>query len=495
MAIAQTTTGPVEGLERDEHGGPHHAFLGIPFGAPTGGANRFRPPQPVTPWTAVRPAKAFEKSAPQGEHAIQGFASSTPRDEDCLYLNVYTPALDGDRRPVLFWIHGGGYTHGSGSELLYDGGPLVTRGDVVVVSIHYRLGALGYADFQGLLEGATPNLGLLDQVAALEWVRDNIEGFGGDPGNVTIFGESAGAAAVGALLATVPARGLFHKAILQSGSGRASSKREAAGVTDALLRQLGLDRESASEVRDLPWQQVVEAQGRIGMRFGPVLDEVIPVMPMDAYGTAQAANVPVLIGTNRDEVKLFNATSRDREIADDVLPAMVASALPKASAGDVAALIEVYRTSRTSRGLPVANVDLFDAVTTDARFRMNALRLALKYRTYPQDAFVYLFSWESPARRGAFGSCHALEMPFVFGTLWAPTQDRFGGSGPEAEALSRRMMDAWIAFARSGNPSHEGIGDWPAYDADTRPTMVFDRESRVEADPFSEERQAIEALL
>lgn len=491
MAMVSTTNGPVEGLERDEHGGAHHAFLGIPFAASTAGAGRFRAPRAVEAWGTPRTAVAFEKSAPQGDHPIQGFASSTPRDEDCLYLNVYTPALGGAARPVLFWIHGGGYTHGSGSELLYDGGPLAVRGDVVVVTIHYRLGALGYADFEGLIEGAVPNLGLLDQVAALEWVRANIEAFGGDPGNVTIFGESAGASAVGALLATVPARGLFHKAILQSGSGRASSKEEAAKVTDALLRELGLDRASAAKVLDVPWQQIVEAQHRVGMRWGPVRNDVIPVAPMEAIRLGQAANVPVLIGTNRDEVKLFNATSRDRAIDDEVLPGMVAEALPKATPDDVARLIEVYRTSRSSRGLPVSNVDVYDAITTDARFRINAITLAERYRAYPQDAFVYLFSWESPARRGAFGSCHALEMPFVFGTLWAPTQDRFAGSGPEAEALSRRMMDSWIAFARSGNPSHEGVGDWPAYDAQARPTMVFDRESRVESDPFAEEREAI----
>ncbi|MCK9487753.1 MAG: carboxylesterase family protein [Dehalococcoidia bacterium] len=490
MAIVSTTNGPVEGLERDEHGGPHHAFLGIPFAAGTGGANRFRAPQPVTAWTSTRPTQAFERSAPQGDHPIQGFASSTPRDEDCLYLNVYTPALDGARRPVLFWIHGGGYTHGSGAELLYDGGPLAVRGDVVVVTVHYRLGALGYADFEGLIEGAVANCGLLDQVAALQWVRDNVEAFGGDAGNVTVFGESAGAAAVGALLAATPARGLFHRAILQSGSGRASSKEDASKAADALLHELGLDRASAAQVMDVPWQRIVEAQHRVG-RWGPVRDGVLPLAPHEAIRNAQAADVPILIGTNRDEVKLFNATSRDRAIADDALPALVAEALPKASPADVARLVEVYRASRTARSLPASNVDVYDAITSDARFRVNAVRVAEGYRRFPQDAFVYLFSWESPARGGAFGSCHALEMPFVFGTLWAPTQDRFAGSGPEAEALSRQMMDAWIAFARGGNPSHEGIGDWPAYDETARPTMVFDRETRVESDPFAEEREAI----
>jgi para-nitrobenzyl esterase len=497
MAVVQTTYGQVDGLERDGEyasgGGRHHAFLGIPFAAPP---RRFHAPEPPAPWTGVRPAYAFEKSAPQGDHPIIGFASSTPRDEDCLYLNVYTPAPDGAKRPVLFWIHGGGYTHGAGSELLYDGGPLVTRGDVVVVTIHYRLGALGYADFEGVIDGARRNAGMLDQVIALEWVRDNIEAFGGDPGNVTIFGESAGAAAVGTLLAATPAQGLFHRAIMQSGSGRAASQADAAEARDALLRELGLDASRATQILDRPWLEVVEAQHKVGMRWGPVIDDAtLPVAPAQAIAARQAADVPILIGTNRDEVKLFNATSRDRHITDEDLPAQVRSQVPAASEADAQRLIEAIRASRTSHGLPAENVDVFDTVSTVARFRVNAHRAALGYRQYPQDAFVYLFTWESPARRGAFGSCHALEMPFVFGTLWAPTQDRFAGSGPEAESLSHQMMDAWIAFARSGNPSHEGIGTWPAFEDATRPTLVFGPEVGVQSDPFREEREAIEPLL
>lgn len=498
MAIVQTTHGRVEGLERDgagwySGGGSHHAFLGIPFAAPPG---RFRAPEPPRPWEGVRPARAFEKSAPQGDHPIQGFASSTPRDEDCLYLNVYTPAPDQAGRPVLFWIHGGGFTHGSGSELLYDGGPFAARGDVVVVTIHYRLGALGFADFEGIIDGASRNGGLLDIVRALEWTRDNIAAFGGDPSNVTVFGESAGAAAVGALLATTPARGLFAKAILQSGSGRATPQAEAARIREALLRELEIDPANASRILDRPWPEVVAAQHRIGMRFGPVQDaDVLPEPPLDAIDAGRSAPVPVLIGTNRDEVKLFNATSRDRHITDEDLPGALLRELPKAGEDDARRLIDLYRRSRSSKGLPTANVDIFDAITTDQRFRVNAQRLALGTRTHGRDAFVYLFTWESPARRGAFGSCHALEMPFVFGTLWAPTQDRFAGSGPEAEALSLRMMDSWIAFARSGNPSHEGVGEWPPFEAASRPTMVLGPEVGVQPDPFPEERAAIEPFV
>jgi len=498
MAIVQTTYGKLDGLERDgagwfSGGGAHHAFLGIPFASPP---PRFHAPEPPQPWEGVRPAQQFEKSAPQGDHPIQGFASSTPRDEDCLYLNVYTPAPDGAKRPVMFWIHGGGYTHGAGSEDLYDGGPLAVRGDVVVVTIHYRLGALGFADFEDVIEGARCNVGLLDMVRALEWTRDNIEAFGGDPSNITIFGESAGAAAVGALLATASARGLFAKAILESGSGRATPQADAVKIREALLKQLGIEPADAAAILDRPWQEIVEAQHKIGMRYGPVIDaDVIPEAPLDAIAAGRSSNVPVLIGTNRDEVKLFNATSRDRHITDEDLPAAIAREMPRASEDDAKRLIEVYRASRSSKGLPAANVDIFDGITTDLRFRVNAQRLALSTRANGQPAFVYLFTWESPARHGAFGSCHALEMPFVFGTLWAPTQDRFAGSGPEAEALSLRMMDSWLAFARSGDPSHEGVGEWPPFEAETRPTMILGREVTLEHDPFAEERQAIEAFV
>jgi para-nitrobenzyl esterase len=494
MAIVQTTHGRIEGLERDGAGwfsgsGEHHAFLGIPFATPPA---RFGAPEPPAPWEGVRPAVAFEKSAPQADHPIQGYASSTPRDEDCLYLNVYTPEPDAAKRPVLFWIHGGGFTHGAGSEVVFDGGPLAVRGDVVVVTIHYRLGALGFADFEGVVPGAVRNPGLLDMLRALEWTRDNIEAFGGDPANVTIFGESAGASAVGTLLAATPARGLFAKAILESGSGRATPPAEAALVRDALLKQLGIEHSNAAAILDRPWQEIVEAQHRIGMRFGPVADpNILPEAPLDAVDAGRSARVPVLIGTNRDEMKLFNAGARDRHISDEDLPRMLARELPRATEADIAPLIEVYRASRTSKGLPTENTDLFDAIQTDQRFRMNAQRLALGTRAHGQDAFVYLFTWESPARRGAFGSCHALEMAFVFGTLWAPTQDRFAGSGPEAEALALRMMDAWTAFAHSGNPSHEGLGEWPLFEGEARPTMILGPDVGVESDPFAEERVAV----
>ena len=324
MARVDTSYGTVEGVERPHH----HAFLGIPFGAPPTGDCRFAAPEPPAAWEGVRPTTVFAASPAQGDHPVQGFAASGPRDEDCLFLNVYTPRPDAAHRPVLFWIHGGGFTHGSGSELLYDGGPLAERGDVVVVTIHYRLGALGFLHLGDLMPGSavTANAGLLDAAAALRWVRDNIAAFGGDPGNVTIFGESAGASAVGCLLALPAAAGLFHRAILESGTAVRVGEREAATrLAEELLEELGLGRTNPSGILEVPADKIVGAQARVAARaqreglpsFGPVVDgDTLPQRPFDAVAAGAAAAIPLLIGTNRDEMKLFNAT-RDRPAISD----------------------------------------------------------------------------------------------------------------------------------------------------------------------------------
>ena len=501
MPVAATTHGQVEAIQQDGA----LAFLGIPFATPPVGHLRFRAPQPPSPWTGVRESK-IGFAAPQSSHPIPGFAASCPQDEDCLYLNVYTPALDGARRPVLFWIHGGGFTHGTGSDALFAGAPLVRRGDVVLVTINYRLGALGFLSLESHLPGAglSANNGLLDCIAALEWTRDNIEAFGGDPSNVTIFGESAGAAAVGTLLAMPAARGLFHRAILQSGAGRAATPERAAQVVDAVLDGLGLDRSRASDMLTVRASRIVEAQSGAAARlnrndgpiFGPVLDPAtLPDMPIDAVARGEAANIPVVIGTNRDESKLFASTMRREPIDDATLAAQVREALPRAAASGVAAVIDAYRASLSARNLPSTNLDIIDAVRTGAGMRASATRLALAQRAHQPATYLYLFTHESPARHGALGSCHALELPFVLGTLDAPTQDRFAGTGPEVERLSGEMMDAWIGFARTGSPAHEGIGPWPRYDATTRPTMIFGHPSGAEDDPFGDQRVAIEAAL
>jgi para-nitrobenzyl esterase len=370
MTIVDTKYGRLEGIRREGD----VAFLGIPFGAPPVGERRFRAPEPPASWAGVRKATAWGFACPQGSHPIPGFAASGPQDEDCLYLNVYTPAADSQRRPVMFWIHGGAFTHGTGAEPLFDGGPLARRGDVVVVTINYRLGALGYLYLGDHLPGAglTANAGQLDQIAALQWVHDNIEAFGGDPGNVTIFGESAGAGAIGALLGMPAATGLFHRAILESGTGRATPIETSVKVTDLVLETLGIDRRRAADLRTVPVASIIEAQGAVagragGPAFGPVLDgTTIPERPIDAVRRGASASVPVLVGTNRDEVKLFAASTRREPIDDDQLAKSVSIALGNLDDGKSRALIEVYRRSRRERGLPDSNLDMLDAIGSDA---------------------------------------------------------------------------------------------------------------------------------
>jgi len=494
----ETRFGRIEGIQHEGL----QSFRGVPYAMPPTGDLRFCAPVAPEPWCRVRPAVRFATPCPQQGHPVPGMAASPPHDEDCLYLNVYTPCADDRRRPVFFWIHGGGFTLGAGSQDLYRGDPLARRGDIVVVTINYRLGALGYlypgpdaADWNG-----TANAGQLDQTAALRWVRDNIAAFGGDPDCVTIAGESAGAAAVGALLAMPAARGLFHRAVLQSGTANRLTGTDRAGqLTAALLAELDLEPGDVQALREAPAGRIVAAQGRAVARIGadrgfrPLLDDdTLLRQPLDVVREGADGDIPLLIGTNRDEIKLFVPPASRRSMDDAALENQVRALLPRKQVRRAPGLIDAYRKAREGR-FPTDNVELIDAITSDGRFRIPALRLA-EARLQTGDSFVYLFNYESPSRGGALGACHALELPFVFGTLDAPTQDRFAGSGPEVEALSKRMMDAWIAFARTGNPSTPELA-WPRYDSVRRPTVVFDRQTELIEAPLEAERAAWEGVF
>jgi para-nitrobenzyl esterase len=496
-----TANGRIEGIRFDRH----QAFLGIPFARPPTGPRRFGAPEAPQSWTGIRPANAFASSAIQGTSPMPGTAASGPRDEDCLYLNVYTPAADDAKRPVFFWIHGGGFTLGSGSEPLYDGARLATRGDIVVVTIHYRLGALGYlylGGHGGSAWGATANAGQLDQIAALAWVRENIAAFGGDPANVTIAGESAGSMAASTLLAMPAARGLFRRAILQSGAAnRLGNVESGAKLASRVLEKLGIAEANAAQIRDVPAEVILKAQHAVaasgmGLAFAPIVDgSTVPVHPLEAVANGAARAIELVIGSNRDEAKLFNAVAPRTPIDDGALIERVAKLLPKRAQTQAGDLVAVYRRSRDERALPATNLDLLDAIQGDEMFRIPSIRLAEAQRPHQPRTHMYLFVYESPARRGSLGACHALELPFVFGTLDAPTQDKFAGTGPVAERLSANMMDAWLGFARAGDPSHSGIGTWSAYDGAHRATMIFGRDSALELAPFDAERAAWDGVL
>jgi para-nitrobenzyl esterase len=494
MTIVETTTGKVQGAVKDGI----HVFKGIPYAAAPVGELRFRAPQPVTPWEGVREATAFGPVAPQTVSGVeQLMGATTPvMDEDCLFLNVFTPACDDGKRPVMVWIHGGAFIMGSGSTPWYDGRPFA-RQDVVMVSINYRLGALGFLHVDG--QG---NNGILDQVAALEWVRDNVAAFGGDPGNVTAFGESAGAMSVGTLLGLPAAKGLFVKAIPQSGAAHHGKPAdEADDVAREFLAEVGVEPgpDALDRLRALPAEKLLEAQSEVVMRrlpgglpFTPVVDGVVlPEAPIEAIGKGQAAGVSVLVGTTRDEWKLFALLDPSvTQLDDDGLAKRVGNLI--ADPDRAGAVVESYRSRRPDATIPDLAVDM----GTDEIFRMPAVRLAERQSALGNDVYMYRFDFATPAWGGQLGACHALEIPFVFACLGAPAVEMFVGPvTDELRGLSRRMHDAWVNFARTGRPSAEGLPEWPRYDAERRATMLFDIESTVADDPAAEDREAWAGLL
>jgi para-nitrobenzyl esterase len=505
--LAQTLCGSVEGQRRAKH----TVFRGIPYAKPPVGARRFAAPEPPEPWSGVRDATQFGPIAQQGLTFASGMDVAQPQSEDCLTLSIYTPGVDAKKRPVLFWIHGGAYTVGASSMPLYDGGLLCELGDVVVVAINYRLGVFGflYLGDEGEHMGATPNLAILDQIAALGWVRDNIAEFGGDPANVTIFGESAGGTSVSALLIAPKARGLFSRAIAQSPAlqQRLPSHESAERVTHAVLSKLGIARGSYARLRELSAEQLIGAQREaekesLGWRaFFPVRHaDSLPIDPERAYADPGQPHIPLIVGSNRDEWNLFDAAnigswalpmneSEQRASLDKVMQQW----LPGTDPARAQALFDVYARSRRGLGLSHDPRSLLRAIEGDLIFRMAGVRLAEANTRAGNPVYAYLFNYVSPALRGALGACHALDLPFVFGTYDTPTQERFAGTGPAVQALSASMMGAWLSFARLDAPC--SLAEWRPYDLERRPTLIFDKERSLALDPLGEERAAWEGLL
>jgi para-nitrobenzyl esterase len=503
--IVNTVQGQLEGIERKGI----WQFRGIPYAAAPVGERRFLPPAPPLPWEGVRSGATFGASSwaePGGVTALLG-DKGVGFDEDCLHLNVFTPGCEDAARPVMVWIHGGSFTGGSGSTPWYDGTKLATLGDVVVVTINYRLAALGFlwlGDLDDRYRSSGMN-GILDQAAALAWVRANIAGFGGDPNNVTIFGESAGAMSVSTLLATPAARGLFHRAIAQSGAAEhVSSTQVAAGVTEAIMADLGVS--TIEELLAVPPEVLVEAGTRVdglihsepgrgahrtgaaAMVFQPVIDgEWLPEDPLVMVAQGRAADVPLLIGTNLDEWHLFRLSSAGVLDHEELLSRMTRVF------GDGERAHERYLATRPG----ATPSDLWSAVLTDAIFRIPAIRLIEARENVASETYQYLFSWPSSAFDGVLGSCHALEIPFVFGVLENSGAELiFGASaGPELEELSLQMQRAWLAFARTGDPSHDGLPHWPVANSADRPAMRFDLTRELLHDHDGDQRALWEGIL
>jgi len=506
--VVSTRSGAVRGTEADGV----RSYRGIPYAAAPVGRLRYRAPQPAPGWKGVRDASTFGPIAPQPASGLGSYFPGDPLDqsEDCLVCNVWAPEEAREPLPVMVFVHGGAFCNGSGSGVMYRGDRLASRG-VVVVTFNYRLGALGFLAHPALADeesGGLGNWGLLDQVAALGWVRDNIRAFGGDPSNVTVFGESAGAMSICDLLAAPSARGLFRRAIAESGAALAVEPPAAARITERIAAMLGIAELNRDALLAVPVGELVDAQNAInaevdhgvGVPFQPVVDGgVLPSHPEDAIAAGSAEGVDLLVGSNRDEFRIFSvALLAGKTLTDDDLDGVVgryvqgAGIVDGSIAGDA---IAEYRVTRAGRGEPVAARDLLDAIVTDWIFRVPQLRLADAHRSRTPATYAYLFDWPSPFAGGALGACHGVELPFVFGTVHEPVIGLFAGTGEDAFRLSEEVQASWVAFAASGDPSNELVGSWPRYETTRRATMRFGPRTKLADAPYESERQFWERRL
>jgi para-nitrobenzyl esterase len=510
-AIVATNAGKVAGYVRNGM----FTFKGIPYGDTTEGANRFMPPAKPKPWTGLRSSRQVGYVSPQGprggwandEEAFMFSWDDGIQGEDCLRVNVWTPGLgDGKKRPVMVWLHGGGFTAGSGQELRsYDGENLARRGDVVVVTLNHRLNVLGYLNLAayGDKYAQSANVGMLDIVAALEWVRDNIAVFGGDPGTVTIFGQSGGGGKVSALMGMPDAKGLFHRAIVESGSMlKMGTQERSRKLADLIVRELGLSAETIDKLQTMPYAQLLEASTTVMRKnnprpaggvpnfrrmadmlgFAPVVDEkVLPAHPFEPKASEISADVPMIVGTTLNEfVSAINHPEYE-EMTDAEMVQKVETMFPGKSANIVVAFKQ-----RTPNVKPF---DIWSHIAAST-VRENAIKQCkAKAALGKAPAYLYWFTWQTPILDGRPRAFHCAEIAFAFDNI--DRCEKMTGGGPDARALAAKVSDAWIHFARTGDPSHPGIPKWTPFSPETVPTMIFDNRTELVNNPDGGEQKSI----
>jgi para-nitrobenzyl esterase len=485
----ETTNGVVRGIANTGI----KVFRGIPYGADTSGRNRFMPPRKPAPWTGARPSFGYGPISPQTPSGYRSdYAQLIAWDrhvgvggmsEDCLSLNVWTPGIkDNAKRAVLVSFHGGGWATGSANGPMYDGGQLSLLGDVVVVTVNHRLASLGYTHLAAA--GAPEEFkhagvcGVMDMVASLEWVRDNIAAFGGDPSRVMIFGQSGGGSKTSTLLATPAAKGLFHRAAVQSGSTlRLAEEAEAAKSADQFLKKLGLARNRIADIQHLPWEQLLEAQAGINPGFTPVMDgRYLPHHPFDPSAPPESRDVPVIISTTLEDAAL-------RLTNWDLNDAGLTALLNERYNGKASEILAMYRPVASDRTPYLIQAQVF----TDSQTRLRAITQAeRKAAQGGAGVWMYVWEWATPGFDGKLGAVHGHDVDASFNLY----RNGICGSGQKAGRLMcTRLASAWVAFAKTGNPDNEHIPHWPAYDATARATMVFDTNTRVVNDPRAAIRQ------
>ena len=511
--IVETTTGRLRGVAF----GPAMGFLGIPYAQSPAAPHRFQAPRPMLPWAGVREADRFANQASQIRFAFldpglaRDPAQATNRDfhrgvedqpipygEDCLALNVWTPSTAG-QRPVMVWLHGGGFAAGAGSWGWWAGDDLAARQDVVVVTLNHRLNIFGFLSLQdhdGEAHGLVANAGMRDIVMALEWVRDNIAAFGGDPGNVTIFGQSGGGMKMATLMAMPAAKGLFHKAIVQSGAFlRAVPRARAAEVAARTLDSLGIAPGQLEALQTVSTEALLSVfaaanEGGPGVlrQFAPVADGLsLPADPFEPTAPATAAGIPLLIGATSEEITSLQGF-RDPAIFELSAEACLARVAGFCGIDHpaAAALIETYRAARPE----ASPARLYAAIASDRQFGYGCI-LEGERQSAQAPVYAYRLTWQSPVQGGRMGAPHNLCLPLVFGRDRAPGVT---GTGTAHHALAEAMQTAWARFARSGDPNYAGLPTWPNYEAQSRRTMIFDTPCQVLADPAGDERRAQAAL-